>query len=152
MYDVVTVTSMLHELEWLTLEERRRVARLVLLYKIIYGVVGVSSSDFLTQSDSCTRNSELTYKHYSAKTEQNRHSYFALTVPEWNKLPIDTRSTESVQTFKTHLKSSTLVFWEIQQLNSASASASASYSHSLEGRGALCCKRGYDLDSHCHFQ
>ncbi len=78
-----SVTSMLNELEWLSLEERRRVARLVLSYKITNDVVGVPSSDFLTWSDSRTRNSKLTYKHYSAKTEQYRHSYFPRSVPEW---------------------------------------------------------------------
>ncbi len=43
-----SVTAMLEDLEWMTLEERRRFARLVMLYKLVHGVVGVPSEDYPT--------------------------------------------------------------------------------------------------------
>ena len=76
--------SQLEDLEWMTLEERRRFARLVMLYKLVHGIVGVPSEDYLTKSDRCMPNSEYTFRHYSAKTEQFKQSLFLRTVPDWN--------------------------------------------------------------------
>ncbi len=86
-----SVTAMLEDLEWMTLEERTRFARLVLLYKLVHGIVGAPSEDYLTNSDSRTHNSEYTFKHYSAKTEQLKQSFFQewfLTRTNSQQIPI----------------------------------------------------------------
>ena len=40
-----SVSSILEELKWPTLEERRRKARLVLMYKIVNGLVKIDATD-----------------------------------------------------------------------------------------------------------
>jgi len=42
---------MMKELEWMTLEQRRLIARLVMMYRIHYGLIDVSS-DYTTKSHS----------------------------------------------------------------------------------------------------
>ena len=99
-----SVSAMMRDLNWLPLEERRKLARLALFYKITVGAVGVPASDFLIAADSRTRNSTLTFKHFSTHSEQFRHSFFPKTVKEWNPLPADTRAAPSVESFKHRLR------------------------------------------------
>ena len=42
-----SVSSLLHELDWQTLEERRSVARLCLFYKVVNGLVAVPLPDYI---------------------------------------------------------------------------------------------------------
>ena len=48
-HNTSSVTSMLEELKWPTLEERRHRARLVLMSKIVNGLVKVDATDRLVQ-------------------------------------------------------------------------------------------------------
>ena len=99
-----SVTSMLSKLGWQPLEERRRTARLSLMFKISHNIVEVPASDFLIQADSRTRNSELTYKHFTTHCEQYKNSFFPRTVPEWNKTSTEARRANTVDVFKNRLK------------------------------------------------
>ena len=47
-HNTSSVTSMLEELKWPTLEERRQRARLVLMYKIVNGLVKIDATDTCT--------------------------------------------------------------------------------------------------------
>jgi hypothetical protein len=46
-HNASSVTSMLEELKWPTLEERRKRARLILMYKIVNGLVKIDATDRL---------------------------------------------------------------------------------------------------------
>ena len=48
-HNTSSVTSMLEELKWPTLEERRQRLRLVLMYKIVNGLVKIDATDRLVQ-------------------------------------------------------------------------------------------------------
>jgi hypothetical protein len=48
-HNTSSVTSMLEELKWPTLEERRQRARLVLMSKIVNGLVKIDATDRLVQ-------------------------------------------------------------------------------------------------------
>ena len=48
-YNTSSVISMLEELKWPTLEERRQRARLILMYKIVNGLVKIDATDRLVQ-------------------------------------------------------------------------------------------------------
>jgi hypothetical protein len=48
-HNTSSVTSMLEDLKWPTLEERRQRARLVLMYKIVNGLVKIDATDRLVQ-------------------------------------------------------------------------------------------------------
>ena len=50
-----SVSEMLHDLGWQSLDGRRQDQRLVLFYKIINGLASVETEDILTPADSRTR-------------------------------------------------------------------------------------------------
>jgi hypothetical protein len=55
-HNTSSVISMLEELKWPTLEERRQRARLVLMYKIVNGLVQIDTTDRLVQPSRLSRN------------------------------------------------------------------------------------------------
>ena len=103
-WDDGSVSAMISELKWLTLERRRRDKRLALMYKIVHGLVAVPASDILTTSDLRTRS---THKHkfrqLSCKTNQYKHSYYPRTIIDWNKLPEEVAEAPSIDSFKERL-------------------------------------------------
>jgi hypothetical protein len=55
-HNTSSVTSMLKDLKWSTLEERRQRVRLVLMYKIVNGLVKIDATDKLVQPSKLSRN------------------------------------------------------------------------------------------------
>ena len=86
-----TVTNLLHELAWQTLEERRKSARLQMLYKIHTGLVDLDSNAFYCRADRRTRGIRLFQLHLS---------FFPRTLRDWNKLPHQATSAPTLATFQ----------------------------------------------------
>ena len=100
-----SVTSLLKDLKWHSLQDRRRELRLALLFKIIHGEVAIQGDNFLIPSDQRTRsNHPHTYKHLSAKSETVRNSFFHRTIPEWNSLSEPVATAPSRATFLARLR------------------------------------------------
>ena len=76
-YNTTCVASLLSRLEWRTLEERRRRARLTLLFKIKHNLVDIDANQYLTPTDPRTRGGKSNFKHISAKLEQRQNSFFS---------------------------------------------------------------------------
>jgi hypothetical protein len=98
-----TVTTMLRNLGWSSLEDRRRINRLTMLYKIDNNMLGLDPINFYKHSDPRTRGPQRIYQ------EQNYHpslfhAFFPRTIPEWNKLPASTTSAPSLESFVSRLK------------------------------------------------
>ena len=101
-----SVTSMLGSLGLEPLEERRRVARLVLLYKILREEVAIPSEELgLYKNPRATRGLATTDKLLvpSRKTTERSTHCVAKTIPEWNRLLESTTSADSVESFKSRL-------------------------------------------------
>ena len=81
-----TVTNLLHELAWQTLEERRKSARLQMLYKIHTGLVDLDSNAFYCWADRRTRGIRL-FQERTESLPQFHLSFFPRTLRDWNKLP-----------------------------------------------------------------
>ena len=63
-----SVSEMLHNLGWQSLDSRRQDQRLVLFYKIINGLASVETEEILTPADSRTRkNHSFKFKHLQGK-------------------------------------------------------------------------------------
>ena len=72
-----SVSEMLHELGWQSLDGRRQDQRLVLFFKIINGLASVETEDILTPADSRTRkNHSFKFKHLQANCDSYRYSFF----------------------------------------------------------------------------
>ena len=82
---LLAVTSLLNSLEWDTLEERREMSRLSMLFKIQNGLVDLNPSDFYSKSDSRTRGSK--FHQIRSHTPAHKTPFFPRTLSQWNKLP-----------------------------------------------------------------
>ena len=98
-----SVAGLLSRLEWRTLEERRRRARLTLLFKIKNNLVGIDANQYLTLADPRTRGGKSTFKHISARLEQRQNPFFPRTIRDWNSLPSNIREETKLDSFKRNL-------------------------------------------------
>ena len=96
-----TVTNMLTNLNWKSLEERRQNKRLAMLYKIKSETIGIDKTEFFKPSDERTRGDKI---HQGQDYHPVLfHSFFPRTIAEWNKLPITTTSAPSLESFMSRL-------------------------------------------------
>lgn len=83
-----SVTEMLNELGWRSLEERLIDARLVLMYKIVQGLVPVSCSNLLRPALRRSRNThEHSFLPIVCNTSSHYLSFFPRTINQWNSIP-----------------------------------------------------------------
>ena len=87
------VNSMLQDLQWESLEERRQRNRLNLLHKINNNIVDVDINNFVRRNDSRTRGSQRFFQEHTTN-QVFFNSFFPRTVRDWNKLPIRVSSTQ----------------------------------------------------------
>ena len=103
-HNTSSVTSMLEELKWPTLEERWQRARLVLMYKIVNGLIKIDATERLVQLSRLSRNmGQHSFQIPSCNTIIKKESFYPRTIRDWNALPTDTATAKSLESFKTHL-------------------------------------------------
>ena len=96
-----TVTSLLEELGWQSLEKRRKNDRLTMMHKIVNQEVGIPGDRYLTPVTRLTRKTNSkSFIHHSPRLESHKHSFFVRTIPEWNSLPEKTIQATSTDNFK----------------------------------------------------
>jgi hypothetical protein len=97
------VTSMLTSLEWQTLEQRRRISRLVMMYKIQHQLMDIDRDLHLRPGDSRTRGQHRFFQERS-NYDTLRNSFFQRTVREWNHLPDTTVWASSIEEFRANFQ------------------------------------------------
>ena len=96
-----SVTKMLENLKWDTLQMRRQVSRLTVLYKSINDQVAIPAQSFLTPvARSTRRNNSKAFIRPHATKDCYKHSFFPQTISEWNFLPEAVVNSTSSDTFK----------------------------------------------------
>ena len=101
------------DLGWQSLEARRAVSRLSLMYKVAHGLMDVESQ-ILVRSGRATNNKLINnnkprqsqgqyYRNILALKSCHRASFFPHTVPEWNHVPPHIQNASSVDCFKSTL-------------------------------------------------
>ena len=101
-----SVSEMLSQLQWATLEQRRYITRLSIFYKILY------DHDFPVQIPPYFLTTQYPTRQYhtnhfilpSGNTTQYQLSYFPRTIKDWNTLPLATIESPSLTTFVCSLK------------------------------------------------
>ena len=105
---VDSVTDMIRELEWESLESRRIKTQLTYLYKIIHNHIDIPPDPYIQPGHSRTRsNHSYKFQHISASTNSYKFSFFPHTIPIWNSLPARTAEAPSLLSFKRELAHST---------------------------------------------
>ena len=101
-----TVTRILSDLQWPTLQRRRQDARLYLLYRSIQGNIAVSLPSYITKQTRTTRHTHpQRFLQVRASTQTYQNSFFPRTVRDWNDLPPDILEAPTAALFKTAVTS-----------------------------------------------
>ena len=100
-----SVTHMLSDLNWDTLETRRKKNRLTLMYKLSHNLVDINTEEHLIpNSEKRTHNSHA-FKYRMPKVSKDvfKFSFFPRSITEWNSLPADLVNCQSLSDFKLNL-------------------------------------------------
>ena len=93
------VTEMVKELGWESLQDRRQISRLSLLYKAHHGLVDIDKATYLKPGDSRTRSHTGFYQEHTAH-EVYHNSFFPRTIRDWNRVPNSVTSVPTVDGFR----------------------------------------------------
>lgn len=104
-HNTISVTSMLNELEWETLQSRRTKSQLTMFYKIENSLVDIEMSDYVDKPTRPTRSQHSKkYRQLPCSKTYYQNSFFPRTVPTWNSLPNTVAEAPSLVSFKQELK------------------------------------------------
>ena len=96
-----SVTSMMDELGWKPLHERRREQRLTLLFKIVNDLVAIPADHHIRYNNRTSRNRHSKQlKVESANSDIYKNSFFPRTIIDWNNLPQSAIDCDTVENFK----------------------------------------------------
>ncbi len=103
-----SVTAMIKDLKWESLEERRNKLKATMTYRVINKLVDVDLPNIFTRNTRTTRgHNQRCFVPYCS-TEALRNSYFHSAVRIWNKLPLDLISSKDLDTFQRNLAATKL--------------------------------------------
>ena len=97
-----SVTNMLNDLKWQTLEQRRKAQRLTNLYKIRNGQVVLDSYEtrFIPANTRHRTCHDQIYDIPFSRANYHRYSYVPRTIREWNALPSHVATAPNLNQFK----------------------------------------------------
>jgi hypothetical protein len=96
-----SVSAMLEELKWKTLEERRKISRLTTMYKIVNNITKIKHTMIKVDHSHVSRHTNsAAYQIPHSTKEYEKYSFFPRTIRDWNKLPDRTANAVSLDSFK----------------------------------------------------
>ena len=96
-----SVTEMLHDLGWRSLEQRPLDARLIMFYKIVYGLVAIQLPSYLEHPTKITHHMHsLSYRQIHTAANYYQFSFFPMSIVLWNRLPEDVILLSDLDSFK----------------------------------------------------
>lgn len=100
-----SVTQMLTQLEWPSLDICRRTTRINMMFRITHDLVDISWSEYLTRPTRLTRRHHpLSYMQIQVSSTVYANSFFPWTIPHWNNLPRHILDMTDYEKFKTAIK------------------------------------------------
>ena len=100
--------NIMDSLEWPTLQQHHRKARLEMFFKFHHGLISISSS-YLPRPTSSRRssrkNNDYSYDIPSCRTQYRQMSFSPRTLPDWNSLPQEIVAADTLDCFKSRLNS-----------------------------------------------
>ena len=97
---MTSVSSLISQLGWQTLSDRRRNSRLSLMYKSLHGLAGISTSSFRCSSKHTRSADGDTFCVLSSGTDPYKYSFYPRTIVDWNDLPASVKSRPSIHLFR----------------------------------------------------
>jgi hypothetical protein len=103
-HNTSSVTGMIQQLGWITLEQRRQNARLAMMYRLVHGLVAVNPHTYITPVLRQTRLShQYSFIKIASRTDSFGQSFFPRTVGQWNALPPAVVGVTSLESFRSQL-------------------------------------------------
>ena len=97
-----SVSSMLNEMSWPLLEQRRAEARLGLFYRIVHKSVDIDAATLMTRSTRPTRKAnEVQYTRHMTSKDCYKFSFIPRTIIQWNGIA----ASGDLNQYKSDLKS-----------------------------------------------
>ena len=82
-----SVTQMIKDLNWRTLEQWRIDSRLTLMYKITYDLVAIAAADYLIPNARQSRHNHLlAYRQIPTLKDYYKYTFFPRTIVHWKAL------------------------------------------------------------------
>ena len=107
-HNTSSVSEMLEQLGWSSLEKRREHLRLTMLYKMHNSLVDFNMEQYIQPITRPTRTAHpYGYLIPLSRTEQHMQSFFPRTVRQWNSLPQEAIMAPTVEVFRRHLTEET---------------------------------------------
>ena len=99
-----SVTEMMTDLGWVTLQKRRDLARLSMMYRIVHNLVDIPVEPYLTPSTSMmTRGRDSPFHQIRTTNNTYKQSFFLRTIVLWNQLPQTAVSQTTLKAFQNQL-------------------------------------------------
>ena len=100
-----SVSKMLDQLQWTTLQERRKRAKVIMLYRIVHHLVAIPSDTYLLPRgvSSTTRGHDTRFLLPYSRTQSHQQSFFPSAIRLWNDLPSSAVNASTVEGFKDSL-------------------------------------------------
>ena len=105
-----SVNDMLQDLAWPSLQERRKQIRLSTFYQYHHKLIHIDSKYTPTPSTlrlSRRQNNSIAYNIPPGTPNYRKHTFFPRTIPEWNHLPEEIVTAETLDLFKSRLSAMT---------------------------------------------
>ena len=99
-HNTSSVTNMLHDLGWESLQSRRTRIDFTTFYKIQHGLAAVPIPPIVQRPQRTRPDATHRFQAPYCSTEAYRHSFFRRVIRQWNLLPVETASLDSLSTFK----------------------------------------------------
>ena len=96
-----SVTDMLSELGWRSLECRRIDARMIMFYKLVYGYVAIDLPTYFERPLRYTRHMHpLSFRQIHTTARYYQHSFYPASIVLWNRLPSEVVLLEDLDSFR----------------------------------------------------
>ena len=99
------VTNLLNDLNWHSLELRRKITRLTTMSEIVNGKIAVNISEYIVRPTRVSRSSHSSkFVDIGNNSDIYEYNFFTRTLKEWNASPSFLLHQPSVDAFKTAVK------------------------------------------------
>ena len=96
-----SVTSLLHQLGWQTLEERQSVAHICLFYKTVNSLMAVPLPKYIQPTHRIPRYCHsMTFRQIDTGKDSYKYSFFPLAIVQWNAFPVNVVISSRLDSFK----------------------------------------------------
>ena len=100
-----SVSAMLDQLGWHTLQQRRQTSRAILLHKIVYGKVAIQMPPhYSIPVRHSSRNHPLHFYQVSTTKDYFKYSFFPRTIVLWNSLPYSLVTLPDPESFRSQVQ------------------------------------------------